>query len=79
MKEKFNSIYPIINSILIIGTLIFKSIDYILWILVMILNIVTLSISLKEDKKAKVGTKIFVGAPIVFTIGCIIYKLYEII
>ncbi|AQR94815.1 MULTISPECIES: hypothetical protein [Clostridium] len=78
MKEKFNSIYPIVNSILIIGTLIFKSIDYILWILVMILNIVTLSISLRDDTKAKAGTKIFVGATIVFTIGCIIYKLYEI-
>ncbi len=79
MKEKFNSIYPIVNSILIISTLIFKSIDYILWFLVLILNIISLSISLKEDTKAKVGIKIFGGITLVVLIFCMFYKLYEII
>ncbi|MDR3594782.1 hypothetical protein [Clostridium sp.] len=79
MKEKFNSIYPIVNSILLISTLIFKSIDYILWLLILVLNIISLSISLKEDTKAKVGIKIFGGITLVLSICCVLYKLYEII
>ena len=79
MKEKFNSIYPIVNSILVISILLFKSIDYIFWILISILNLISLSISLKEDTKAKVGTKIFGGIIFVVSICCILYKLYEII
>jgi len=79
MKEKFNSIYPIVNSILVISILLFKSIDYIFWILISILNLISLSISLKDDTKAKVGTKIFGGIILVVSICCILYKLYEII
>ena len=79
MKEKFNSIYPIVNSILLISTIIFKSIDYILWLLILILNIISLSISLKEDTKAKVGIKIFGVITLVLSICCVLYKLYEII
>jgi len=79
MKEKFKSIYPIVNTILVISTLIFKSIDYIFWILISILNLISLSISLKEDAKAKVGTKIFTGIIFIVSICCILYKLYEII
>ncbi|MDR3593193.1 hypothetical protein [Clostridium sp.] len=79
MKEKFSSIYPIVNSILLISTLIFKSIDYILWILILVLNIISLSISLKEDTKAKVGIKIFGGITLVLSTCCVLYKLYEII
>ena len=79
MKEKFNSIYPIVNSILLISTLMFKSIDYILWLLILVLNIISLSISLKEDTKVKVGIKIFGGITLVLSICCMFYKLYEII
>jgi|GEM_PF-4502873 len=79
MKEKFNSIYPIANTILVISIVLFKSIDYIFWILISILNLISLSISLKEDTKAKVGTKIFVGIILVVSICCILYKLCEII
>jgi len=79
MKEKFNSIYPIANTILVISIVLFKSIDYIFWILISILNLISLSISLKEDTKAKVGTKIFGGIIFVVSICCILYKLYEII
>ena len=70
MKEKFKSIYPIVNTILVISTLIFKSIDYILWLLILILNIISLSISLKEDTKVKVGIKIFGGITLVLSICC---------
>ena len=79
MKEKFNSIYLIANTILVISIVLFKSIDYIFWILISILNLISLSISLKEDAKAKVGTKIFGGIILVVSICCILYKLYEII
>jgi len=79
MKEKFNNIYPIVNSILIINTIIFKSIDYILWLLILILNSISLSISLKENTKAKIGIKIFGVITLVLSICCVLYKLYEII
>ena len=79
MKEKFNSIYPIVNTTLIISMLIFKSIDYVFWLLILILNIILLSISLKEETEAKVGTKIFGGIMLVVSICCVLYKLYEII
>ena len=79
MKEKFNNIYPIVNSILLISTIIFKSIDYILWLLILILNSISLSISLKENTKAKIGIKIFGVITLVLSICCVLYKLYEII
>ena len=79
MKEKFNSIYPIINTLLVISILIFKSIDYIFWLLILILNIISLSISLKEDTEVKVGTKIIGGITLVLSICGVLYKLYEII
>lgn len=79
MKEKLKSTYPIVNAALIISMLIFKSIDYIFLILVLILNIILLSISLKEETEAKVGTKIFGGIMLVLSICYVLYKLYEII
>lgn len=79
MKEKFNSIFPIVNCMLVISTLIFKSIDSILWILILILNIISLSISLKDNSNVKVVMKIFSGITLILLIGCILYKIYEII
>jgi hypothetical protein len=79
MKEKLNSIYPVVNAALIISMLIFKSIDYIFLLLVLILNIIVLSISLKEETEAKVGTKIFEVIMLVLAICFVLYKLYEII
>ena len=75
MKEKFNNIYPIINCILVISTLIFKSFDSILWGIILILNSIFLSIVAKDN--GKLGVKIFSGIIIVLSIVCIFYKIYE--
>lgn len=77
MKEKFNNIYPIINCILVMSTLIFKSIDSIIWIIILIFDSVSLSILAKEN--GKIGVKIFSGIIIFLSIACIFYKIYEII
>lgn len=77
MKEKFNNIYPIINCILVMITLIFKSIDSIIWIIILIFDSVSLSILAKEN--GKIGVKIFSGIIIFLSIACIFYKIYEII
>ncbi|WP_195989436.1 hypothetical protein [Clostridium sp. D53t1_180928_C8] len=79
MKEKFNIVFPIVNCMLVISTLTFKSIDYILWILILILNIISLSISLKDDSKIKIGMRIFSGIILILSICCILYKIYEVI
>lgn len=76
MKEKFNNIYPIINCILVMSTLIFKSIDSIIWIIILIFNSVSLSILVKDN--GKIGVKIFSGIIILLSIACIFYKIYEI-
>lgn len=75
MKEKFNNIYPIINCILVISTLIFKSFDSIIWCIILILNSIFLSIVAKDN--GKLGVKIFSGIIIVLSIVCIFYKIYE--
>lgn len=75
MKEKFNNIYPIINCILVISTLIFKSFDSIIWCIILILNSIFLSIVAKDNDK--LGVKIFSGIIIVLSIVCIFYKIYE--
>ena len=72
MKEKFNNIYPIINCILVMTTLIFKSIDSIIWIIILIFNTISLTISAKEN--SEVGKRIFSGIIIVLSIVCILYK-----
>ena len=77
MKEKFNNIYPIINCILVISTLIFKSIDSIKWTIILIFNTISLIISVKDN--SKIGVKIFSGIILVLSIVCIFYKIYEII
>ena len=77
MKEKFNNIYPIINCILVMSTLIFKSIDSIIWIIILIFNSVSLSILAKDN--GKIGVKIFSGIIILLSIVCIFYKIYEIL
>jgi len=79
MKEKFNRMYPIVNLILVISTLIFKSIEDILWLLIVVMSIISLFISLKEDMKAKIGIKIFGGITLVALICGVLYKLYKII
>lgn len=76
MKEKFNNIYPIINCILVMATLIFKSIDSIIWVIILIFNTISLTISAKEN--SEVGKRIFSGIIIVLSIVCIIYKIYII-
>lgn len=73
MKEKFNNIYPIINCILVMTTLIFKSIDSIIWIIILIFNTISLTISAKEN--SEVGKRIFSGIIIVLSIVCILYKI----
>lgn len=77
MKEKFNNIYPIINCILVISTLIFKSIDSIIWTIILIFNTISLIISVKDN--SKIGVKIFSGIILVLSIVFIFYKIYEII
>lgn len=76
MKEKFNNIYPIINCILVMSTLIFKSIDSIIWIIILIFNSISLIILAKDN--GKIGVKIFSGIIILLSIACIFYKIYEI-
>jgi len=79
IKQKFINSYPIVNCILVVSSQIFKNIENIIWIMICILSIIELIITLKEEKKAKVSTKIFLGITLVLGIGAVIYKICEVI